>query len=109
VAKVFPDRQLQSLLERFKTAYERCDFDTLQSLSRMTNRRQDNVEFMFSNYTAFTASIQHVAQTPEGATAILMLETGTRTTGETIPIPPISRKYTLQIPRHGDEWDKVVW
>ena len=43
------------------------------------------------------------------STAVLTLETGTRTTGETIPISGRSQHYSLRIPHHGDEWDKIVW
>jgi serine/threonine protein kinase len=109
VARAFPDPQLQALLNRFKQAYEHHDFGTLQALSTMTERRRVNVEFMFSNYTEFRASIQNVTQTEEGATATLVLETGTRSNGETIEIPPLSRKYALHIPQGTGGWDRIKW
>lgn len=109
MAKAFPDPQLQALLNRFKQAYEHHDWGTLQTLSTMTERRRVNVEFMFSNYTEFRASIQNVTQTEEGATATLVLETGTRSNGETIDIPPLSRKYALHIPQGAGGWDRIKW
>ena len=109
LAKAFPDAQLTSLLNKFQRAYERCDMDTLQSISQMSERRKDNVEFMFSNYTGFTATLKDVTQTQEGATATLILHTGTRVSGETIPIRPISGTYKLEVRRRGNEWDKIVW
>ncbi|HSE57258.1 MAG TPA: protein kinase, partial [Nitrospiraceae bacterium] len=109
VARAFPDPQLQALLNRFKQAYEHHDWGTLQALSTMTERRRVNVEFMFSNYTEFRASIQNVTQTEEGATATLVLETGTRSNGETIEIPPLSRKYALHIPQGTGGWDRIKW
>jgi hypothetical protein len=64
---------------------------------------------MFNNYTGFKVSIQNIAQTEKGATGLLVLESGTRANGETIEVPSMSRKYKLQIPRVGNEWDKIVW
>ena len=109
VARAFPDTQLTSLLNKFQRAYERCDFGTLQSLSQMSDRRKDNVEFMFSNYTGFTASIQNVTETQDGASATLLLHTGTRVTGETIPIRELSGTFKIKVTRRGQEWDKIVW
>lgn len=109
MARAFPDPQLQALLNRFKQAYEHHDWGTLQALSTMTERRRVNVEFMFSNYTQFKASIQNVTQTDEGATATLVLETGTRSNGETIDIPPLSRKYALHISQGAGGWDRINW
>lgn len=109
ISRTFPDAQLRSRLEQFKQAYERCDFAALQSLSDMDDRRQGNVKFMFSNYTAFSASIANISESSDGATAVLILETGTRTSGETIPISRMSSHYTLHILHHGSEWGRIVW
>jgi serine/threonine protein kinase len=105
----FPDAHLSALLEKFQQAYERCDLDTLRSISLMSERRANNVEFMCSNYNAFTATIEHIAKTEEGATAVLALVSGTRKNGETIPIDSLTRNNKLQIPRREGQWDKIVW
>lgn len=105
----FPDAQLRSLLEKFKTAYERRDFDTLRTLSRFKEGRERNVEVMFSNYTSFTTLIDKITQTDNGATAQLILEAAVTMTGETVSLPLMSRASKLQISRQGDAWDKVIW
>jgi serine/threonine protein kinase len=107
--KAFPDAQLSSLLEKFKTAYERRDIDTLRALSRFKEGRERNIEVMFSNYTSFEASIQNMRQTDDGATAQLVLDKVVSTTGETVSLPPLSRTFKLQISRQGDVWDKILW
>jgi len=109
IAKAFPDAQLQSLLDNFRLAYERQDLPQLHSLSRMSESRINNLEFMFSNYTNFQASIQEIKQTTDGATAVLVLQTGTRISGETIAIPSLSSRYTLRITRRDHDWDKIDW
>ena len=106
---VFPDAQLSSLLEKFKMAYERRDFDTLRTLSRFKEGRERNVEVMFSNYISFKTLIQNIRQTDDGATAQLVLDTGVSVTGETVSFPPLSKTFNLQISRQGDAWDKVIW
>jgi hypothetical protein len=103
-AKAFPDVQLSSLLDRFQHAYERCDLEALQSLSRMSENRLKNAEFMFANYSAFTTTIRDITATEEGATAILMLETGTRDGGDIISIPERARAVKLRIIRAGHDW-----
>ena len=108
-AIVFPDAQLNSLLEKFKTAYERRDFDTLRTLSRFKEGRERNIEVMFSNYTSFEASIQNMRQTDDGATAQLVLDKAVSVKGETVSLPPLSRTFILQISRQGDAWDKILW
>ena len=109
VARAFPDTKLETLLNKFKTAYERRDLEALSAISRMDESRARQVDLMFTNYIAFKASIQNVAKTDKGATGVLVLESGTRTNGETIDVPSMSRKYKLQIPRLGEDWDKIVW
>jgi chromosome segregation ATPase len=109
VAKAFPDTKLQSMLEKFRSAYERRDFDTLQSVSQFKEGRLRNVEFMFSSYTSFQTSIRNLTQTNDGATAQLTLDSAVSVTGETVSLPPLSKTFKLQIIRRGDEWDKVVW
>lgn len=105
----FPDAQLSSLLEKFKMAYERRDFDMLRTMSGFKEGRERNIEFMFSNYTSFKASIQNIKLTDDGATAQLVLDKAMSTTGETVSLSPISKTYNLQISRQGDAWDKVIW
>jgi hypothetical protein len=99
--------EISSLLNRFKRAYERRDLEALQSLSRMSESRLQNIEFMFSNYSAFTTTIQDVTATKDGGTAILILETGTRDSG-VIPIPDRARAVTLRIIREENNW-LVEW
>jgi hypothetical protein len=96
--------QLSSLLDQFKRAYERCDLQALQSLSRMSENRLKNAEFMFANYSGFTSTIRNVTTTEEGASAILMLDTGTRHSGDVISIPDRARAIKLRIIREGNEW-----
>jgi hypothetical protein len=111
IAKSFPDAQLSSLLKKFKTAYERRDFDTLRTLSRFKDKenRERNIEVMFSNYTSFQTSIQNIRQTDDGAAAELVLDKAVSVTGETVSLPPLSKTFKLQISRQGDAWDKIIW
>jgi serine/threonine protein kinase len=109
VAKVFPDPQLQSLLGKFKSAYEHRDLGALRALSQMTDSRVRNVEVMFSNYQTINASIKNIAQTQDGATATLVLDKVITPSGETVDLPPIARTVKLQIPRAGAGWDKIIW
>ena len=90
-------------------AYEHRDFDTLRTMSGFKEGRERNIEFMFSNYTSFKASIQNIKLTDDGATAQLVLDKAMSATGETVSLSPISKTYTLQISRQGDAWDKVIW
>ena len=92
-------------------AYERRDFDTLRTLSRFKEGRERNVEFMFSNYTSFTTSIDNIKQTDDGATAQLILEAAVTVEGETVSFPPMSRAraFKLLISQQGDAWDKIIW
>ena len=105
----FPDAELSALLEKFQHSYERCDLDTLLSLSHMSESRTNNVKFMCTNYTGFRATIESLSETQDGATAVLALLSGTRKNGEIIPIDRLSRNNRLQIARHGQDWDKIVW
>lgn len=108
-ARAFPDAQLQSLLKSFRAAYERRDLTELQSLSRMDERRLMNVEFMFSQYTHFQTALENITPTTDGATATFVLQTGTRPSGETIMIPPLSSRYTLRMSRQGEAWSPIEW
>jgi hypothetical protein len=96
------------LLNEFKRAYERSDLETLQRISRMSENRLKNAEFMFANYSGFTTSIRDITLTEEGASAILMLETGTRHGGEIISIPERARAVKLRITREGTKW-AIEW
>ena len=106
---IFPNAQLKSLLEQFKRAYERRDLVTLQKISRFKEGRLRNIEFMFSHYTSFKASIQDLTKTNEGASAQLILESAISGTGAEVSISPLSKKSNLQILRRGEEWDTIVW
>ena len=90
-------------------AYERRDFNMLRTMSGFKEGRERNIEFMFSNYTSFKASIQNIKLTNDGATAQLVLDKAMSATGETISLSPLSRTFNLQISRQGDVWDKVIW
>jgi len=105
----WPDKQLQSLLEKFKKAYEARNLEALRTLSLMSESRVTNVKVMFGNYTAFKASIQNIVPTKDGATAVLVLDTATGIDGKVTPIDDISREYKLQISRKGESWGKIVW
>ena len=109
VPQLFLDAELSSLLEKFKMAYERRNFDMLRTMSGFKEGRERNIEFMFSNYTSFKASIQNIKLTNDGATAQLVLDKAMSATGETISLSPLSRTFNLQISRQGDAWDKVIW
>lgn len=109
VANVFPDQRLQSLLERFRQAYEKHDIATIQSMSRMKEGRLLNVQVMFANYETIRASIKDVAQTEQGVSATLFLDSVTTSEGERIDLPPISRKFRLQIPLQGADSEKIIW
>ncbi|RPH78849.1 MAG: hypothetical protein EHM80_09280, partial [Nitrospiraceae bacterium] len=79
VANAFPDQRLQSILERFRQAYENRDLATIQSMSRMSDERLRNVQVMFANYETIRASIKDVTPTEQGASATLFLESVTTT------------------------------
>jgi hypothetical protein len=70
----------------------------------MSENRLKNAEFMFANYSAFRTTLKDVAPTEEGATATLMLETGTRHSGDVISIPDKARAVKLRIVREGNDW-----
>lgn len=108
-ATAFPDQRLQSLLARFRQAYENHDVAALQLISRMSDDRLRNVQVMFSNYETIRASIKNVTQTDRGASATLYLDAVTVAGGESVTLSPLARKFTLQIARQGTEWDKVSW
>ncbi len=109
VAKTFPDNQLVSLVEQFKQAYERRDLKTLHSLSRMNEARERNLETMFRNYATLKLSIAGITPENNGATALVVIDTATTPSGETIDLPPIAKNIKLHIPRQGEVWDKIVW
>ena len=109
VAKVFPDQRVQSILERFRQAYENHDLVTLQSISRMSDDRVRNVQVMFANYETIRASIKDIIQTEQGASATLFLESVTTAGGEHVSLSPLARKFTLKIPRQGAESEKIIW
>jgi serine/threonine-protein kinase len=109
VATAFPDQRLQSLLNRFRQAYENHDLATLQSISRMSDDRLRNVQVMFANYETIRASIKDVVQTEQGASATLFLDSVTTTEGENVSLSPLARKFNLKIPRHGAESEKIIW
>ena len=108
-AGALPEQRLQSLLERFRQAYERHDLATLQSLSRMSGDRLRNVQVMFANYETIRASIKDLVQTEQGASATLFLDSVTTAGGEPIALSPLAKKFNLKIPRQGPESDKIIW
>ena len=109
VANAFPDQRLQSLLERFRQAYENHDLTTIQSISRMSDERLRNVHVMFDNYETIRASIKDLTQTEQGASAILFLDSVTTAGGESVTLSPLARKFNLKISRKGAELEKILW
>ena len=109
VANAFPDQRLQSILERFRQAYENHDLATIQSMSRMSDERLRNVHVMFDNYETIRASIKDLTQTDQGASATLFLESVTSAKGESVTLSPLARKSNLKISRQGTEWEKIIW
>jgi serine/threonine-protein kinase len=109
VANAIPDQRLQSILERFRHAYENHDLATIQSISRMDDDRFRNVQVMFANYETIRASIKDLKQTEQGASATLFIESVTTAGGESVSVSPLARKFNLKIPRQGAEWDKISW
>ena len=109
VANAFSDQRLQSLLERFRQAYENRDLATLQSISRMSEARLRNVHVMFDNYETIRASIKDVTPTEQGASATLFLESVTTAQGENVSLSDLARKLNLKIHRQGAEWEKIIW
>jgi hypothetical protein len=109
VATAFPDAQLRLLLDRFKQAYERRDFETLRSISRMSEARQRNVEMMFGNYETLKLSIASITPQDDGADAVIVINTAITADGETVALTPIAKTITLRVPRQGEGWDKIVW
>jgi serine/threonine protein kinase len=109
VANAFPDKRLQSILERFRQAYENRDLETLQSISRMSDARLRNVQVMFANYETIRTSIKDVTPTEQGASATLFLESVTTAEGENVSLSDLARKSNLKIPRQGVEWEKIIW
>lgn len=108
-APTFPDKPLQSLLDRFQHAYERQDLPELLAISRMNEGRQRNVEEMFRTYKTLRLSRPTVKEDDAGASAVLLIEAAITTSGEPVDLTPIARKITLHIARQGDTWDKIVW
>ena len=106
---VFPDQRLQSLLERFRQAYESHDIVTIQSISRMSDDRLRNVQVMFANYEKIRASIKDINQTERGLSATLFLDSVTTAEGEHVTLSPLARKFSLKIPRQGAESEKIIW
>ena len=106
---VFPDQRLQSLLERFRQAYENRDLATIQSMSRMSDERLRNVHVMFDNYETIRASIKDLTQTEQGVSATLFLDSVTTAQGERVTLSPLARKFNLKISRQGAEWEKISW
>ena len=109
VAIAFPDQRLQSLLERFRQAYENHDLVTIQSISRMSNDRLRNVQVMFANYESIRASIKDITQTEQGASATLFLDSVTTAEGERVTLSTLARKFSLKIPHQGAESEKIIW
>jgi hypothetical protein len=109
VASAFPDQRLQSILERFRQAYENHDLAMIQSISRMSEDRLRHVQVMFANYETIRASIKDLVQTEQGASATLFLDSVTTAEGESVSLPPLARKFNLKIPRQGAEWEKISW
>jgi hypothetical protein len=109
VATAFPDQRLQSMLERFRQAYENHDLATIQSISRMSDDRLRNVQVMFANYETIRASIKDLVQTEQGASATLFLESVTTASGESVSLSPLARKFNLKISRQGAESEKIIW
>ena len=109
VANAFPDQRLQSILERFRQAYENRDLATIQSLSRMSDERLRNVQVMFANYETIRASIKDVTPNEQGASATLFLDSVTTAEGESVTLSPLARKSILKISRQGTEWEKISW
>jgi serine/threonine-protein kinase len=109
VANAFPDQRLQSILERFRQAYENRDLATIQSMSRMSDERLRNVQVMFANYETIRASIKDVTPTKQGASATLFLDSVTTAEGESVDLSPLARKSNLKISRQGAEWEKIIW
>jgi len=109
VANAFPDQRLQSVLERFRRAYENRDLATIQSVSRMSDARLRNVQVMFANYETIRASIKDLVQTEHGASATLFLDSVMTAEGERVSLSPLARKFNLKIPRQGAEWEKISW
>jgi serine/threonine protein kinase len=109
VANAFPDQRLQSLLERFRQAYENHDLATIQSMSHMSDERLRNVHVMFDNYQTIRASIKDLTQTEQGASATLFLDSVTTAEGESVTLSPLARKSNLKIPRQGTEWERISW
>ena len=105
----FPDQRLQSILERFRQAYENHDLATIQSMSRMSDERLRNVHVMFDNYETIRASIKDLTQTDQGASATLFLESVTSAKGESVTLSPLARKSNFKISRQGTEWEKIIW
>ena len=108
-APTFPDKPLQSLLDRFQQAYERQDLGELLAISRMTEERQRNIEEMFRTYKILRLSRATVKQEDTGASAVLLIATVITTAGESVDLTPIAKKIKLYIARQGDSWDKIVW
>ena len=109
VVNAFPDQRLQSLLERFRQAYENRDLATIQSMSRMSDERLRNVHVMFDNYETIRASIKDLTQTEQGVSATLFLDSVTTAQGERVTLSPLARKFNLKISRQGAEWEKISW
>ena len=109
VVNAFPDQRLQSLLERFRQAYENHDLVTIKSVSRMNDERLRNVHVMFDNYETIRASIKDVTPTEQGASATLFLDSVTTATGESVTLSPLARKFNLKISRQGADWEKIIW
>ncbi|MEO8341647.1 MAG: hypothetical protein ABI604_18410, partial [Nitrospirota bacterium] len=109
LANTFPDQHLQSLLERFRQAYENHDLATIQNLSRMSDERIRNVHVMFEHYETIRASIKDLAQTDQGASATLFLDSVMTAKGEHVTLSPLARKFMLKISRQGAEWEKIIW
>ena len=102
-------RTVESILERFRQAYENRDLATIQSMSRMSDERLRNVHVMFDNYETIQASIKDLTQTDQGASATLFLESVTSAKGERVTLSPLARKSNLKISRQGTEWEKIIW
>jgi serine/threonine-protein kinase len=102
-------KQLHSLLDQFRQAYEQRDLSRLQALSRMSEARQRNIQLMFASYTTFRVSLKILSETAEGATAVLTLNSAAKVDGEIVDLPPLAKTIRVTISREGADWGKVIW
>jgi hypothetical protein len=102
-------KQLHTLLDRFRLAYEQRDLSSLQALSHMGEARQRNLRLMFANYATFTVSLKMLSETEAGAAAVLTLDSAAKPDGEPVELPPLAKTIRVTIPWEGSDWGKIVW